>query len=156
MGKRPAERAPGCPAFRRGRPQPLNLAGYNRNMSVAAFLLRLLICVGLLFNGSAQAIAVTQPGPASHQAGAATAPCHEEGDREVTARQFHEHHSGPVTNKPDCCKSGACDCACNHGAVATIPTLLAHGQVKHATLVSRPAAGYASPALPRLIRPPIV
>lgn len=132
-------------------------SNYNVRMSLAAFLVRLLICLGLLVNGSTQAVAATQSAIASHQAGAATAPCHEEGDRKVTASRVHEHRSDPATNMPDCCKSGACDYACSHGVVATMPTLHVRARkVTHETLVSRLSARYASPALPRLIRPPIV
>lgn len=125
-------------------------------MFAITFLVRVLICVGLLLNGSAQAVPATQSAPASHQAGAAMVPCHEEGESQVTAPQVHAHRSGPAINTPDCCKSGVCD-ACSHGAVATMPTLHARARkVTHETLVSRPSARYASPALPRLIRPPIV
>lgn len=126
-------------------------------MSVAAFMVRLLICLGLLVNGSAQAVAATQSALASHQAEAAMAPCDEDGDSHFTGPQVHEHRMGPASDNPDCCKSRACDCACSHGAVATMPALHAPGRnVAHETRVNRFSTCYASPALPRLIRPPIV
>ncbi len=126
-------------------------------MSFGALLLRVLLCLGLFVNGSAQARAVTHSVLASHQARVATPPCHEAEDMKATGSQAHAHHAAPAPTKPDCCKSGACDCACSHGAVATMPTLHAEGRhVRHASLVGLPATQYASPALPRLIRPPIV
>ena len=129
----------------------------SNRMSLGALLLRLLLCLGLLANGSAQAGAVTQSVTASHQARVATPPCHEAEDMKATGSQAHEHRGEPVTKKPDCCKSGACECACSYGAVAMMPTVQAKGrQVRHAALVGLPVTRYASPALPRLIRPPIV
>ncbi len=129
----------------------------SRQMSFGAFLLRVLLCLGLLVNGSAQAMAVTHSVLASHQVRVATPPCH--GAEETTAArsQAHEHRAAPATKQPDCCKSGACDCACSHGAVETMPILHAQGRrVRHAALVGLSVTRYASPALPRLIRPPIV
>ncbi len=129
----------------------------SNRMSLGALLLRLLLCLGLLVNGSAQAMAVTHSVLASHQAPASTPPCHEAEDMKATGSQVHEHRAAPITKKPDCCKSGACECACSHGAVATMPTLDAQGrEVRHTALVGLPVTRYASPALPRLIRPPIV
>ncbi len=129
----------------------------SNRMSLGALLLRLLLCLGLLASGSAQAIALTHFVMASHQARVATPPCHEAEDTKANGLQVHEHRAAPVTKNPDCCKSGACECACSHGAVATMPTVQAQGrQVRHAPLVGLRVTRYASPALPRLIRPPIV
>ena len=126
-------------------------------MSFGTLLLRALLCLGLLVNGSAQAMAVTHAVLASHQARVETPPCHDAEDMKAAGSQVHEHRAAPATKKPDCCKSGACDCACSHGAAATKPTLHAQGhKVRHAAFVDLPVARYASPALPRLIRPPIV
>lgn len=128
----------------------------SNRKSLGALLLRLLLCLGLLANGSAQAVALTHSLMASHQARVATPPCHEAEGMKATGSQVHER-AASVTKKPDCCKSGACECACSHGAVATMPTVQTQGrQVRHAALVGLPVTRYASPALPRLIRPPIV
>ncbi len=126
-------------------------------MSFGALLLRVLLCLGLWVNGSAQAMAVTHSVLANHQARVSTPPCHSAEDMTAAGAQFHEHRAAPMTTKPDCCKSGACDCACSHGAVAAMPTLDAQEhKVRHAAFVGLPVTRYASPALPRLIRPPIV
>ncbi len=126
-------------------------------MSFGPFLLRVLLCLGLLVNGSAQAMAITHSMLASHQARVATPPCHEAEDMNAEGSGAHVHRAVPATKKPDCCKAGACECACSHGAVATMPTLHSQGRrVRHAALVGQPLTRYASPALPRLIRPPIV
>ncbi len=127
-------------------------------MSFPAILLRVLVCVGLLVNGSAQATTLTHAVESFHAAGGATPPCHEAGD--AKARMTHSaalHADGTGSSqKPDCCKSGACDCACSHGAVATLPRFDGEGRrVTDLTQASRLGERYASPALPRLIRPPI-
>lgn len=126
-------------------------------MSFGAILLRVLLCLGLLVNGSAQAISLTHSVLAIHQARVATPPCHGAEGIRAAGSQVHEHRAAPAPTKPDCCKSGTCECACSHGAVATMPTL--HGQarkVRHAALTGLPVTRYDSPALPRVIRPPIV
>jgi hypothetical protein len=126
-------------------------------MSLAAILLRVLLCLGLLVNGTAQAMAVTRSVLANHQALTTAPPCHDADDMMATGSQGHEHHVVSVTKKPDCCKSGACECACSHGAVATMPNLNAQMRsVRHIALGGLPVERYASPVLPRLIRPPIV
>ncbi len=132
-------------------------SSYSRVMSFGAFLLRTLLCLGLLVNGVAQAAAATHGFLASHQARvAASPPCHEANADHATSSEPHEHRAGPAATKPDCCKAG-CDCACSHGAVATIPIAPAEGrQVEHATVAKAPPERYASPTLRRLIRPPIV
>ena len=126
-------------------------------MSFGTVLLRVLLCIGLLASGSAQAMAVTHFVLANHQAWVATPPCHGADGMTVAGSQVHEHRAAPATKKPDCCKPGACECPCSHGAVATTPTPHAQGRkFLHASVVGLPVTRYASPALPRLIRPPIV
>lgn len=126
-------------------------------MSFGSFLLRMLLCLGLLVNGSAQAMATTHAMLESHQARVATPPCHEAEDMNAEGSGAHVHRAVPATKKPDCCKSGACECACSHGAAATMPTLHAQARrVWQTALAGLPVMHYASPALPRLIRPPIV
>ncbi|MDQ6679469.1 MAG: CopL family metal-binding regulatory protein [Pseudomonadota bacterium] len=127
-------------------------------MSFGALLLRLLLCFGLLVNGSAQAIAVTHSAVANQHAGNAAPPCHETRDTKATESHLSGQHlaSHAPSKKPDCCKSGACDCACSHGAVATMPAPDTHGRrFAKAKLLTLLPARYVSPALPRLIRPPI-
>lgn len=129
---------------------------YIRAMSLGAFLLRVLLCLGLVVNGSAQARLVSHPMLASHEAHAATPPCHE-ADVMASVAQAHEQRAETVSKKPDCCKSATCGCACSHGAVATMPALhLQARKVRHAAVVGLAVLTYDSPALPRVIRPPIV
>ncbi len=124
-------------------------------MSAGAFLLRVLLCLGFLVNGSAQAMVLAHSGLASHHVRVAAPPCHEVESTTAAGSQVHEHRDAAATKKPDCCNSGAC--AGSHGAIATLPVMLAPGRrVQHAAFVGLPVARYASPALPRLIRPPIV
>ena len=122
-------------------------------------MLHLLLCLGLLVSGFAQAIAVAHSALAGQQARTAAAPCHEPGDRQEMAPHRFENHtaSDRASAKPDCCKPGACDCACSHGSVATMPAVDAMGRgVEHAARLSAAPTRYASPALARLMRPPIV
>ncbi|MEO5883194.1 MAG: CopL family metal-binding regulatory protein [Caldimonas sp.] len=120
-------------------------------------MLRVALCLGVLVNGGAQAIALTHSVSANHQARIAAPPCHEAENRQATESKLHEQNAELPSDKPECCKSGACDCACSHGSAAGVPTVDAAGRgIAHATLVSLAPTRYASPALPRLIRPPIV
>lgn len=126
-------------------------------MTAGAFLLRFLLCLGLLVNGSAQAVALTHSALASHSAREAAPLCHDAHDMKAAGSMAHEHRAAAVTKKPDCCKSGVCECACSHGAVATMPTLQSPGRpARREALLGLADTSYASPALPRLIRPPIV
>jgi hypothetical protein len=124
-------------------------------MSVGAFLLRVLLCLGFLVSGSTQAMAVTHSVLVSHQARVATTPCHEVEVTTPAGSQVYEHRDAPAMKKHDCCKSGAC--AGSHVAVATTRAMLAPGRrVQHAAIFGAPVKRYASPALPLMIRPPIV
>lgn len=141
-------------------------------------LLSAVLSAALILNGLGPAVAavrmhVTQPALATQHEGmvpagasihAADPPCHahalvatnEAKPGHTQAAMMHQGHDEksklPV---PDCCKSGACQCAC-----------LQHGQAVVAMLrwdLSRPAlaamrpmmALHVPPTLPRLIRPPI-
>ena len=127
-------------------------------MSLGAFLLRLCLCLGLLVNGSAQALAAAHSVVAHHQARVAAAACHESSDGKASDVHMSSHHAATGTaDKPECCKAGVCDCACSHGAFATLPAGDAGGKrIGPTTKLNVLSARYASPALPRLIRPPIL
>ncbi len=126
-------------------------------MSFGASLLRALLSVALLINGSAQAMALTHSVMANHESRVATPPCHDGEDMKAAGSQVHAHRAAPATKKPDCCQAGACDCACSHGAIVTLVTVPAQARkARHAGLAGLPFTPYMSPALPRLIRPPIV
>lgn len=125
----------------------------GQRLSLSAIFLRVLLCLGLLVNGWAQAVSVSHAA-ASAPVRVSAPPCHEHGGMTATA---HPHGQGTTPlKKPDCCKSGACACACSHGVVTALPAVYEQARdVEHAVLESFPLTRYASPALPRLIRPPI-
>ena len=120
-------------------------------------LLRLLLCLGLLVNGSSQVFAVAHPDFAGHeQRVAAPSPCHEASAMETMGSHLHTR-SGVPADKPDCCRSGTCECACSHGAAPALPLFRVQAHdIAHAAVTSALPTRYASPLLPRLVRPPIV
>ena len=123
---------------------------------MGAFLLRLCLCLGLLVNGSAQALAATHGALAHHHAGMDTAACDESGNEEVAKAPAH-HATATASGMLDCCKSGVCDGVCSHGAFAVLPPVETSGTgIGPTSKLSLTSARYASPALPRLIRPPIL
>lgn len=140
-----------------------------------AILLRVLLSISLILNGSGYAMAAThmQMG----HGGAAASVAEPEAPDSVSAaeapcQQHHSGASGPVAQlsdttsdtaavksehpSPDCCKSGACRCACVHQAQVAIPADSLDGAViEHAGVMHPLKPGHAAPALPHLIRPPI-
>lgn len=110
-------------------------------------LLRVIVSIALVLNAIGGAAAGTRMDVdqvpamerASHDAVDTGKPCHE-----------------PQTAVPDCCKSGACTCACAHLAAVALPSLQQTALVPNRNLaVQRLQMSHASPALPHLIRPPI-
>ncbi|MCY7355496.1 MAG: CopL family metal-binding regulatory protein [Lysobacter sp.] len=139
-----------------------------------SILLRGLLSLSLILNGSGYAMASmhTQMGhmdsvsstlPATPQPVAATEPpCyqHHGASAVVVVELPDAMQDEPSTKRghpsPDCCKSGACHCACIHQAQAAIPThVLRHDTAEHASSVRPLKPGHPAPALPHLIRPPI-
>ncbi|HEY5802074.1 MAG TPA: CopL family metal-binding regulatory protein [Lysobacter sp.] len=139
-------------------------------MSPRAVLIHLLLCISLVLNGSAYAVASTQ----MHRmhAAAATAmattalPCHDthgsqhagmhaSADTASTASACHDSEDG--RSAPDCCKSTQCSCDCLQHATATlagISTLPA--VIAGASVVRAMSPDHAAPTLASPIRPPIV
>ena len=107
-----------------------------------AILMRLMLCLALLANGTVSAFANTRM--ASH---AVQPPCHE--------MAMGDHASPPPASHDECCPPGACLCACV-AQVATLP-VFEFGVVAfaHAPPVAMSQASHASPALANPIRPPI-
>lgn len=151
-------------------------------MSVRSILLRLLLSVGLILNGSGYAVASAhmqmddsmQAG--SMQAGtsstlvasaalAAETPCpthHLMGMQSMSTESPTVHGAANTTSlksghpSPDCCKSGACRCACVHQCQAAVPAVAFQLAVIEKVGNVRPMqSGHESPAVPHLIRPPI-
>ena len=141
-------------------------------MSTRAILLRLLLCVALVFNGAASAMASVQM-MQMHADGQGTAsipvptmadaepamPCHHDGQashsQDAAAAATPSKDQQPHQT-PDCCKSSTCTCACVHQAAAMVPMLVFQGAtLLHVGSVRSMTLGHPAPALPHLIRPPI-
>ena len=141
-------------------------------MSTRAILLRLLLCIALVFNGAASAMASVQM-MQMHADGQGTAsipvptmadaepamPCHHNGQashsQDAAAAATPSKDQQPHQT-PDCCKSSTCTCACVHQAAAMVPVMAFQGTaLLHVGSVRSMALGHATPPLPHLIRPPI-
>ena len=141
-------------------------------MSTRAILLRLLLCIALVFNGAASAMASVQlmqmhadgqgtasiPVPTMADAEPAM-PCHHDGQashsQDAAAAATPSKDQQPHQT-PDCCKSSTCTCACVHQAAAMVPMLVFQGAtLLHVGSVRSMTLGHPAPALPHLIRPPI-
>lgn len=143
-------------------------------MKFGRVLLRVLISLSLILNGSGYAMA------ASHVAGdhaappAASAPtaselvaeaqhpCHDPATAAAPAESTQRSDAaqdgsatGAVDVSVDCCKNGACRCGCVHQTQVAVPGLLPGS----ALLASPPLRGqqsrHAEPAAPHPMRPPI-
>ena len=145
-------------------------------MRLPSLLLRIVLCLSLVLNGSGIAFASGHAGMDGHaMAGAGSEgqtdqPCHEDGTPDPAALMSHADHvpvaGGDVplpdnTHTPghaekDCCDIGTCRCACMHGTVAAV-AMLARVPVAaiRGTAVRPLVPAHPAPALPHLIRPPI-
>ena len=142
-------------------------------MSPSAILLRVVLCIGLVLNGSGYAVAATQmqvkylaavsdamqPATAGVREDAAVQPCHEDPGTTPVVPAIADPGEDPAKPElatPDCCKSMNCAAACAQHASATMPGLSARTLViDHASSVRPMGTGHPAPALPHLIRPPI-
>ncbi len=144
-------------------------------MSLRAFLLRALLCLSLVLNGSGYAVASTQMQlmhvaamqPSQAAAAQTAAPCHEQlhpgsaapsmhvmADMASSAAACDDGHGSPAA--PDCCQSSQCACDCLQYATATLaegPDLPA--MIERAAEVRAPSPSHVAPALANPIRPPI-
>ncbi len=141
-------------------------------MTSAALLLRVLLCLSLILNGSAYAMAGTQMQlqhaamlPSTMPSEAAiissddgvAAPC----DQSMDIGQ----HAGipPVGDAPqvstaqhdDCCPTSQCDCACVQHTLAALQVLPSPAGVDRSHMAIAISLGHSSPTLAHLIRPPI-
>src|SRR6478752_4927148 len=129
-------------------------------MSAPSVLLRLLLAMLLVLEGTGSAVAAVRMAlPAATHAHAAMpmapaeAACHH-----AHGASGSDHHAVPKRDipPPHCCKFNACTCACLSAtiAVAAMPLLL--GAEFGSGLVPAPATtGLRPPLLSLLIRPPI-
>ncbi|MFC3549491.1 CopL family metal-binding regulatory protein [Lysobacter cavernae] len=134
-------------------------------MTPFAFLLRVLLCIGLVLNGSGFAVAVTQMQMA-HMASAvvmmpvqakagdedASQACH---DVTATAHAQASSASSKHDPAPDCCQSSQCACDCLQHVSAAMAVQVADSLIIRAPSLRPMPTGHASPVLPNLIRPPI-
>lgn len=136
-------------------------------MWLSTVLIRVLLSVALILNGATQAMVSVQMthGAASiasmpEKKASSEMPCHqhEQAAASLTADPSAAPDSPPKTKHPapDCCKFGACRCACLHSAPAAVPMMIyTPALVDHSQSVLPIALGHVAPALPHLIRPPI-
>ncbi len=126
-------------------------------------LLRVLLCLALILNGSGAAVAATQmqmghianivadsaPAPGEQ---VVASPCH--GDQHGLA---HAAEPKPVPHpSPDCCQQGHCNCDClQHLSAAAPRFFVPMPMLAHAPVLRPMHAGHPSPALANPIRPPI-
>ncbi len=138
-------------------------------MSIRSIVLRALLGLCLVLNGTGTAVAAmqmttatiasnTMASDSSNPAATTDADCH---DRNMTADARHgsamerDGTSNPHLS-PDCCKYGACQCTCaQHAQVAVVlfpaeASIGVAGLALHALADGRPA-----PAPDALLRPPI-
>jgi hypothetical protein len=130
-------------------------------------LLRLLLSLAVLVNGTTAAMAFKHAGhdamlattaPVQASSTANADPCHE---HDQAASLASEDPVAPVPAESghpplDCCQSGTCQCACMHPAPAAVPAIaFAAVSIGHARGARAMPTSHATPALPHLIRPPI-
>ncbi|MGO4551443.1 CopL family metal-binding regulatory protein [Lysobacter sp. 2RAF19] len=131
-------------------------------MRLRAILLRLLLCVALVANGTSAVYASTMMAFGAGMDATAAAsqdskpPCDDMPAMAHAATATDHGAPAPPVSHDDCCPPGACLCSC----VSHAPTIPAFGAF---AIPVRPSAApvavlrisFASPALPHLIRPPI-
>ncbi|WP_216957916.1 MULTISPECIES: CopL family metal-binding regulatory protein [unclassified Lysobacter] len=129
-------------------------------------VLRALLCLMLVLNGTGYTAAATQMGLA-HLAmsapgeQAATPPCHGESSHdEVAAMHAHADDdcatAGMDDGAPDCCQSSHCNCDCLQHATAAIAIFSVPAGLPPERHRAQPRQiDRPSPPLPHLLRPPI-
>lgn len=141
-------------------------------MTFRSILLRLVLALGVILNGSPFAMAASSVGlhdPAEMHSLAQNAEarisampsCHESSasvESNTSERSAQSKDVAATTPKravPDCCKSGHCNCACVHAA-ATLPSFDWRAVAGiHESVVFPVETGLPAPILPNLNRPPI-
>ena len=129
-------------------------------------LLRLLLSLSLILNGSGYAAAAAKMQmehaasvAASHEKSQAeeAPPCPGHSDLTAADDQGAEPDSATHDHqKPDCCKSAKCAGAClQHAPAAIVAQWMGPTAIGHSNAVRQIKAAHATPALPHRIRPPI-
>ena len=133
---------------------------YHAGMSRFAPLLRALLCLVLLLNGTAYAHAATRMATggmaAMEQAHEDPPPCHEGMDMAMQMDEAGAHTDGNAA-LPDCCESGSCDgfCAQHAPALAWPASWPVPGYLR-AEAPAYLATAHASARLSHRHRPPIL
>ena len=123
--------------------------GYPVAMRPLPCLLRILLCLALLANGTGAAFANTRMASEA-VAGQGAVPCHE------MATMHDAPPVAPPDSHEDCCPPGACLCSCVANASAIAISCVVASTPRPAVLLAVPHdASRASPLLAHLIRPPI-
>ena len=146
-------------------------------MSAWSITLRLVLMLVLALNGMASAVAGVRMAPGPDQAMQASAGVPANGNGSPSSTNCHGHalagvavghhdhdHVTPGATHPDRdpippdgCKAGACQCACTHCTQLPAPVIaVAPPMFERLGTGSIPTSGYPAPALPSLIRPPIL
>lgn len=126
----------------------------------SAILLRVLLSLGLILNGSGYAAAAAKvqmerPAPVADASQARNAsPCPEHAG--VSAAEGDEAEATHDDHTPECCRSAKCAGAClQHAPAAIVAPWIGPATVAHSDAVREMKAAHAPPTLPRRIRPPI-
>src|SRR5690242_20177142 len=122
-------------------------------MRFRSILLRLLLCLALVANGTSAVYASARMAPAPQSA---AQPCHDMPAMAHAAIAAGDEAPSPPPSHADCCPPGACLCSCVSHASTLLPS-------QSFALPPRPAAApvaavrvsFPSPVLPNPIRPPI-
>ena len=128
-------------------------------------LLRVLLCIALILNGSGLAVAATQMG-VQHAAMAGSTPDPQPAPAGDTTCMDHATAATPAPEAPmpgdhsamtDCCTTGAsCDATCPAGLLATLTVPAMEWRMTQHLLVARSAQpDHPAPALHDRYRPPI-
>lgn len=130
-------------------------------MRLRAILVRLLLCLALVANGTSAVYASARMAFDSGKSSTAMEqeaepPCHDVADMQDGVMIADTGSQAPADSHDDCCPPGACLCSC----VSHAPTILTVHAIalttrSAASPVSALRSSHASPALPHLIRPPI-
>ena len=150
-----------------GYPCPLlgNATGFTRQrpMNLLQILLRLLLCIGLVLNGSAYAMAGGPMQGEAHDSSAmatdrdmAMSDCHDSDTTPEPAELPQPDHAGH-DGSADCCQGGdSCHCDCQHHSPATTQqVVMLETKIADTRAVPGADAGRVAPPPQRLIRPPI-
>jgi len=130
-------------------------------MPARAFLIRLLLSMALVLNGTVPAMAAVRMQVPAGDAGQSSrtqahAPCHAMASGAMEQAPAMPQPAKSPQKAPDCCKGGSCTCACVQPAQAPPSAAMAPTAAAAPSPAIRPLAlGHASPALPHPIRPPI-